>query len=148
MAKARNLRTASGQRPSGGEAWKTFGNLWKSLGLHAVHGPGKYLVSSFHVCFPYALIFLSGLAPSPVQYSLCFGLCLFRLRRSFRWNPQSFQMVDIIKRKIGSDTPRPLLLEASKGGTRVGRMKDPLYKDSYLRITPPTFILAFEAPDS
>ena len=43
-------------------------------------------------------------------------------------------MVDIIKRKIGSDTPRPLLLEASKGGTKVSRMKDPLYKDSYLRL--------------
>ena len=26
-------------------------------------------------------------------------------------------------------------------------MKDPLYKDSYLGITPPTFILPFEAPD-
>ena len=38
-------------------------------------------------------------------------------------------------------------LEASKGGTKVGRMKDPLYKDSYLGITPPTFILPFEAPE-
>ena len=37
---------------------------------------------------------------------------------------------------------------SSKGGTKVGRMKDPLYKDSYLGITPPTFILPFEAPDS
>ena len=26
-------------------------------------------------------------------------------------------------------------------------MKDPLYKDSYLGITPPTFILPFEAPE-
>ena len=26
-------------------------------------------------------------------------------------------------------------------------MKDPLYKDSYLGITPPTVILPFEAPD-
>ena len=42
----------------------------------------------------------------------------------------------------------PVVLEASKGGTKVGRMKDPLYKDSYLGITPPTFILPFEAPDS
>ena len=41
-----------------------------------------------------------------------------------------------------------LHLEASKGGTKVGRMKDPLYKDSYLGITPPTFILPFEAPDT
>ena len=41
--------------------------------------------------------------------------------------------------------PNPL--EASKGGTKVGRMKDPLYKDSYLGITPPTFILPFEAPE-
>ena len=40
-----------------------------------------------------------------------------------------------------------LILEASKAGTKVGRMKDPLYKDSYLGITPPTFILPFEAPD-
>ena len=40
-----------------------------------------------------------------------------------------------------------VILEASKGGTKVGRMKDPLYKDSYLGITPPTFILPFEAPD-
>ena len=39
------------------------------------------------------------------------------------------------------------VLEASKGGTKVGRMKDPLYKDSYLGITPPTFILPFEAPE-
>ena len=30
---------------------------------------------------------------------------------------------------------------------KVGRIKDPLYKDSYLGITPPTFILPFEAPD-
>ena len=41
--------------------------------------------------------------------------------------------------------PKVGLLEASKGGTKVGRMKDPLYKDSYLGITPPTFILPFEA---
>ena len=41
-----------------------------------------------------------------------------------------------------------LALEASKGGTKVGRMKDPLYKDSYLGITPPTFILPFEGPES
>ena len=27
-------------------------------------------------------------------------------------------------------------------------MKDPLYKDSYLGTTPPTFILPFEAPES
>ena len=27
-------------------------------------------------------------------------------------------------------------MEASKGGTKVGRMKDPLYKDSYLGINP------------
>ena len=40
------------------------------------------------------------------------------------------------------------LLEASKGGTKVGRMKDPLYKDSYLGITPPTFILPFEASEA
>ena len=31
---------------------------------------------------------------------------------------------------------------------KVGRIKDPLYKDSYFGITPPTFILPFEAPDS
>ena len=37
---------------------------------------------------------------------------------------------------------------ASKGGTMVGRMKDPLNKDSYLGITPPTFILPFEAPET
>ena len=43
---------------------------------------------------------------------------------------------------------RFLHLEASKGGTKVGRMKDPLYKDSYLGITPPTFILPVEAPDT
>ena len=42
---------------------------------------------------------------------------------------------------------KALYLEASKGGTKVGRMKDPLYMDSYLGITPPTFILPFEAPD-
>ena len=30
-------------------------------------------------------------------------------------------------------------LEASIGGMKVGRVKDPLYKDSYLGITPPTF---------
>ena len=37
-------------------------------------------------------------------------------------------------------------LEASKGVTKVGRIKDPLYKDSYFGITPPTFIPPFEAP--
>ena len=37
-------------------------------------------------------------------------------------------------------------LEASKGGMKVGRIKDPLYKDSYFRITPPTFIPPLEAP--
>ena len=31
------------------------------------------------------------------------------------------------------------LLEASQGGMKVGRVKDPLYKDSYLGIIPPTF---------
>ena len=41
----------------------------------------------------------------------------------------------------------PLMLEASKGGMKVGRIKDPLYKDSYFGITPPTFIPPFEAPD-
>ena len=38
-------------------------------------------------------------------------------------------------------------LEASKGGMKVGRIKDPLYKDSYFGITPPTFIPPFEAPE-
>ena len=38
-------------------------------------------------------------------------------------------------------------LEASKGGRKVGRIKGPLYKDAYLGITPPTFILPFEAPE-
>ena len=40
------------------------------------------------------------------------------------------------------------LLEASKGGMKVGRIKDPLYKDSYFGITPPTFIPPFEAPEA
>ena len=40
-----------------------------------------------------------------------------------------------------------ILLEASKGGMKVGRIKDPLYKDSYFGITPPTFIPPFEAPE-
>ena len=40
-----------------------------------------------------------------------------------------------------------LFSEASKGGMKVGRMKDPFYEDSYLGITPPTFIPPFEAPD-
>ena len=39
------------------------------------------------------------------------------------------------------------ILEASKGGMKVGRIKDPLYKDSYFGTTPPTFIPPFEAPD-
>ena len=39
-------------------------------------------------------------------------------------------------------------MEASKGGMKVGRIKDPLYKDSYYGITPPNFIPPFEAPDS
>ena len=30
---------------------------------------------------------------------------------------------------------------------KVGRMKDPVDKDSYLGITPPTFILPSEAPE-
>ena len=38
-------------------------------------------------------------------------------------------------------------LEASKGGMKVGRIKDPLYKDSYFGITPPTFIPPLEAPE-
>ena len=37
---------------------------------------------------------------------------------------------------------------ASEGGMKVGRIKAPLYKESYLGITPPTFIPPFEAPDS
>ena len=39
------------------------------------------------------------------------------------------------------------MVHASKGGMKVGRIKDPLYKDSYFGITPPTFIPPFEAPD-
>ena len=49
---------------------------------------------------------------------------------------------------VGGILAKQVLLEASKGGTKVGRMKDPLYKDSYLGINPPTFILPFEALDS
>ena len=30
---------------------------------------------------------------------------------------------------------------------KVGRIKDPLYKDSYFGIIPPTFIPPFEAPE-
>ena len=41
-----------------------------------------------------------------------------------------------------------LVLEASTGGMKVGRITDPLYKDSYFGITPPTFILPVEAPDT
>ena len=37
--------------------------------------------------------------------------------------------------------------EASKGGMKVGRIKDPFCKDSYFGITPPTFIPPFEAPE-
>ena len=37
--------------------------------------------------------------------------------------------------------PKPWgFLEASKGGMKVGRIKDPLDKASYFGITPPTFI--------
>ena len=39
-------------------------------------------------------------------------------------------------------------LEASKGGMKVGRVKDPLYKDSYLGITPPTFTPPLEPFDT
>ena len=62
-------------------------------------------------------------------------------------------MQDFVHQQYQPDTksstlsPQSLLLEASKGGTKVGRMKDPLYKDSYLGINPPSFILPFEAPD-
>ena len=35
-------------------------------------------------------------------------------------------------------------LEASKAGMKVGRLKDPLYKDSYLGILPPTFTPPWE----
>ena len=38
--------------------------------------------------------------------------------------------------------------EASKGGMNVGRIKDPLYKDSYFGTTPPIFIPPFEAPEN
>ena len=41
--------------------------------------------------------------------------------------------------KVGLPDFEPWRLEASKGGMKVGRVKDPLYKDSYLGITPPTF---------
>ena len=41
----------------------------------------------------------------------------------------------------------PLNLEASKGGMKVGRVNDPLYKDSYLGITPPTFTPPLEPFD-
>ena len=40
------------------------------------------------------------------------------------------------------------MLQASKAGMKVGRIKDPLYKDSDFGITPPTFIPPFEAPDN
>ena len=43
-----------------------------------------------------------------------------------------------------SDSLLPDTLEASKGGMKVGRIKDPLYKDSYLGIIPPTFIPPLE----
>ena len=45
------------------------------------------------------------------------------------------------------DSIKALCLEASKRGMKVGRIKDPLYKDSYFGITPPAFIPPFEAPD-
>ena len=38
-------------------------------------------------------------------------------------------------------------MEASKGGMKVGRIKDPFYKDSYFGITPATFIPPFEVPE-
>ena len=60
---------------------------------------------------------------------------------SLRFKPKQFGLCNS-GINVGSNT-----LEASKGGTKVGRMKDPLYKDSYLGITPPTFILPFEAPE-
>ena len=39
-----------------------------------------------------------------------------------------------------------MILEASTGGMKVGMIKDPFYKDSYVGIAPPTFIPLFEAP--
>ena len=42
------------------------------------------------------------------------------------------------------EAPQPS--EPSKGGMKVGRIKNPLYKDSYFGITPPTFIPPIEAP--
>ena len=39
-------------------------------------------------------------------------------------------------------------LEASKGGMKAGRIKDPLYKVPYFGITPPTFIPPFKAPET
>ena len=42
----------------------------------------------------------------------------------------------------------PFESEASKGGMKVGGMKDPLYKDSHIiGITPPTFIPPLEPFD-
>ena len=45
------------------------------------------------------------------------------------------------------NNPRFVLSEASKDGMKVGRIKDPLYKDLYSGITPPTFIPPSEAPE-
>ena len=50
--------------------------------------------------------------------------------------------------KMSVECAKGLTSEASKGGMKVGRIKDPLYKDSYFGITPPTFIPPFEAPDN
>ena len=63
-----------------------------------------------------------------------------------RFNGLTLQGAGFRTRRRSSDSG--VVLEASKGGTKVGRMKDPLYKDFYLGITPPTFILPFEAPES
>ena len=40
-----------------------------------------------------------------------------------------------------------IISEAPKGGMKVGRIKDPLYKDYYWGNIPPTFTPPFEASD-
>ena len=61
--------------------------------------------------------------------------------------PISCRLPHLRKPKQGLSKVELHPLEASKGGMKVGRIKDPLYKDSYFGITPPTFIPPFEAAE-
>ena len=77
---------------------------------------------------------------------------MYLLQDSMGWHrPLSFvrrfRCSGLIPKSLGPKRKGKGFLEASKGGMKGGRIKDPLYKDSYFGTTPPTFTPPFEAPE-